>query len=69
MEDSPTYDTILRESTVPGMSDDMLTSVRLDVETEHELEEIVESLERSKGWIIRQAICTVQMRLPMMKSF
>jgi predicted DNA-binding protein len=37
-------------------SDDMPTSVRLDAETEQKLEEIAKSLERSKGWIIREAI-------------
>jgi predicted DNA-binding protein len=34
----------------------MPTSVRLDAKTEQKLEEIAKSLERSKGWIIREAI-------------
>ncbi len=34
----------------------MPLSVRLDAETEKKLEEVALSLDRSKGWVIREAI-------------
>ncbi len=34
----------------------MPLSVRLDAETEKKLEEVAISLDRSKGWVIREAI-------------
>jgi len=34
----------------------MSLSVRLDAETEMKLEEVARSLDRSKGWVIREAI-------------